>query len=233
MVKLNKDILYRITQTDNSIIIIDGITCAGKTTFSNLLKKIFKKKNKNAHLISKDLFLLPRNKRISVIKNFKNKYSLNQNLIHYDQKKLQKLFLHIKSKKNTKLIIKGLYDRNIGRNTKTEVFQFKKNNVIIFEGLYILEDLKKYFKVDLKILITNNVYKSLMQKIERIRDKKISIDNVVKEFTSIHLSSFKKYLLKYKFDYSLELDEKSFRMVKNGSINQVKKITQFINKHSH
>ena len=142
MVKLNKDVLYRITQTDNSIIIIDGITCAGKTTFSNLLKKIFKKKNKNAHLISKDLFLLPRNKRISVIKNFKNKYSLNQNLIHYDQKKLQKLFLHIKSKKNTKLIIKGLYDRNIGRNTKTEVFQFKKNNVIIFEGLYILEDLK-------------------------------------------------------------------------------------------
>ena len=232
MVRLNKNILYKINQKDNSIIIIDGITCAGKTTFSNLLKKTIQKKSNNVYVISKDLFLLPRSKRINVIKKFKSKYSLDQNSIHYDQKKLQQLFLHIQSKKNTKLTIKGLYDRKLGKNTKTEVFQFKKNNIIIFEGLYILEDLKKYFKINLKFLIVNNVYKSLMLKIERIRDKKISIANVVKEFTSIHLSSFKKYLLNHSFDYSLVLENKSFHMVKNGGVKQRKQIAQFITKHS-
>ena len=125
-----------------------------------------------------------------------------------------------------------MYDRKLGKNTKTEVFQFKKNNIIIFEGLYILEDLKKYFKINLKFLIVNNVYKSLMLKIERIRDKKISIANVVKEFTSIHLSSFKKYLLNHSFDYSLVLENKSFHMVKNGGVKQRKQIAQFITKHS-
>ena len=128
---------------------------------------------------------------------------------------------------------KGLYDRKKGKNTKTEEFQFKKNNIIIFEGLYILDDLKKYFKINLKILIVNNVYKSLMLKIERIRDKKISIGNVVKEFNLIHLLSFKKYLLKYNFDYSFILENKSFHMVKNGAEKQTKQIAKFITKHSH
>ena len=103
MVRLNKNILYKINQKDNSIIIIDGITCAGKTTFSNLLKKTIQKKSNNVYVISKDLFLLPRSKRINVIKKFKSKYSLDQNSIHYDQKKLQQLFLHIQSKKKYKI----------------------------------------------------------------------------------------------------------------------------------
>ena len=60
--------------------------------------------------------------------------------------------------------------------------------------MYVNKDIKGIIKPVLKILIIETVYNSLSRKIERIRDKKISIQEVVKEYIKIHLFSFKKYL---------------------------------------
>ena len=46
-----------------------------------------------------------------------------------------------------------MYDRNSGKNTKKIIFNFSKPNIIIYEGLYTLENFKIDQKNILKILI--------------------------------------------------------------------------------
>ena len=72
--------------------------------------------------------------------------------------------------------------------------------MVIFEGIYVKQDIKKFTNSMTNILIIEKIYESLARKIERIRDKKISIQHVVTEFTRIHLQSFKHYLHRNNFD---------------------------------
>ena len=145
---------------------------------------------------------------------------------HYDQKN-RKLFKTIKN--NKKIIFNGMYDRNSGKNTKTVKFDFKKADIIIFEGLYIIKNLK--IKNIIKILITENVYISLIRKIKRIRDKKISIQNLISEFTNLHLSSFQKYLKQYVFNIHLEVKENIFVLSTSNKKQQIAEINKFLKKH--
>ena len=55
----------KLINNKNYFITIDGITCSGKTLFAQILKK----KLKNSLLISKDIFLLPRTKRIKITRS--------------------------------------------------------------------------------------------------------------------------------------------------------------------
>ena len=84
---INKKIIGKIKSKGINFITIDGITCSGKSIFAELLMRELKKKNKNVQILSKDLFLLPREKRIELTKK-KNKnknFYLQQNKLHYDQ----------------------------------------------------------------------------------------------------------------------------------------------------
>ena len=101
-----------------------------------------------------------------------------------------------KGNKDKTLIMKNLYNRKTGQNNLTVRFKFLPKRLIIFEGIYVNEDVKKLVRPIMKILIIEKIYESLARKIERIRDKKISIQHVVTEFTKIHLQSFKKHLAK-------------------------------------
>lgn len=211
-----------------NLITVDGITCSGKTLFSKLIASQIK----NSVCISKDLFLLPRLKRIKFTKNLKKKNYYSQNDIHYDLKKLKLLinFLVNSNKKNV-IVLKNLYNRKSGKNNFTQKFYFNKKKIIIFEGIYVNEDIKNIISPSVKILITENVYASLFRKIERIRDKKISIQNVVNEFTRIHLSSYIKYLKQNHFDYIFTDLKKNFVIAKNGKQKQIKEIKNFLAKH--
>ena len=66
-----------------------------------------------------------------------------------------------------------------------------------------------------KILIVEKTYTSLSRKIQRIRDKKISIQLVVSEFIKIHLQSFKKYIAENSFDISFQNINNKFVEVNN------------------
>ena len=103
--------------------------------------------------------------------------------------------------------------------------------LIIFEGIYVNQDIKKFIKPTIKILISENIYTSLFRKIERIRDKKISIQNVVTEFTKIHLESYKKYLQNNSFDYVYRDLKKNFVFFENGKKKQLNDIKIFLSKH--
>ena len=145
----------------------------------------------------------------------------NQNQIHYDLKKLKLLLKFLKGEKKEKLIVfKNLYNRKSGKNNLKIKFPFKKKRLIIFEGIYVNEDVKNIIKPTLKILIIEKVYRSLARKIERIRDKKISVQLVVTEFIKIHLESFKKYLSKNNFDISFEDLNRNFIVKKQGKVKQ-------------
>ena len=87
-----KNINFYCKKKEIKIICIDGITCSGKSYFSNLLLIYLNKNHKNVQLISKDLFLLSRNKRIKLLPKIKKKINFNQDNLHYDQKKLKKYF---------------------------------------------------------------------------------------------------------------------------------------------
>ena len=110
-------------------------------------------------------------------------------------------------------------------------FQFKKNILIIFEGLYVLDDLKGIIKSNLKILVTEKIYDSLARKIERIRDKKISIQHVVTEYTNLHLKSFKNYLNRNTFHYAYTDFRRNFVLIKYGEQKQINLINKFKSKH--
>ena len=106
------------------------------------------------------------------------------------------------------------------------------NTLILFEGIYVNDDLKRLIKPIIKILVIETIYNSLSRKIERIRDKKISIQNVIKEFTKIHLFSYKKYLEKHKYDLDFKFQSQKFIRMRNGKTRQINLIQKFLSKHS-
>lgn len=227
--KLNqRKIFQRLVNNQVNFITIDGIACSGKTLFSNILKK----KLKNTLIISKDIFLLPRNKRIKITKLLRRSCN-NQNKIHYNLNRLKSLILFLIDGKKRKLVLKKLYNRKNGKNDLTKTFYYKPNRNIIYEGIYTNNDIKNIIKPSVKILIIESVYLSLFRKIERIRDKKISIQNLTNEFLKIHLKSFLKYLEKNSFDLFYVDLKKNFTFFKNGKIKQINDIKKFLFKHQN
>ena len=231
--KLNKKIFKNLKRKNINFITIDGITCSGKSLFANLLKNNLKRSFKYVSILSKDLFLFPRSKRIKITKKIKNS-KFNQNNLHYDLPKLKILlnFLAGKSKRKT-LFLKNLYNRKSGKNNLSLKINFLKNRLIIFEGIYVNEDIKFIKKPVLKILLIEKVYESLSRKIQRIRDKQISIQSVVTEFVKIHLQSFKRYLLINNFDISFVDQNRKFQKIKDGRQKQLKDIRLFLKKHMY
>lgn len=224
-----KKIISNINSKKPKIICIDGITCSGKTYFSNLLYKKIKQKHKYVNIISKDFFLYSREKRIKIIQKSLNKTKNNQNDLHYNLKKINLLLLAFKNKK--KIIFKNLYNRKNGKNNLTKAFNFKNTNLIVFEGLYSLENIIYSKKELYSILIYEKIYVSLIRKIQRIRDKKISVQDLISEFTNIHLASFLKYLRRYEFDLCLKIYNKEFILDKSGKKKQIMLINSFQKKH--
>lgn len=213
------------------IICIDGITCSGKTSFSNFLKKELKNNKKITCSISKDLFLISRFKRIQIIKKLK-KVIFNQNKYHYNHNKINRLISEFKKIKKRKIKFCNLYDRKTGLNLKKKTFQFKKIDYIIYEGIYSVKDLNRHkLKPDLTILMINDVYDSLITKIKRIRDSKISVGLVVKEFLKIHLTSFFKYISKTNYDYIISFSEGKMLVNKNFKSLHMIQIKRFLQKH--
>tara|TARA_B100001564_G_C20533057_1_gene620707 strand:+ start:256 stop:957 length:702 start_codon:yes stop_codon:yes gene_type:complete len=232
--KLNKKLFKNFEKRKINLITVDGITCSGKSLFANLLQKNLQKDFKEILILSKDLFLYSRTKRIEISKKIKNTNILNQNYLHYDLVRLKMLlnFLIGKSSKKT-LELKNLYNRKTGKNDLKLNLKFSNIRLVIFEGLYVNQDVKFIKKPILKILLIEKVYESLSRKIQRIRDKKISIQLVVTEFVKIHLQSYKKYLKKNNFDLFFEDLNRKFIAAKNGKNRQLKDISAFLKKHMY
>ena len=231
---MNKKIFNKLRENKKEIkfITIDGITCSGKSELSKIIFKNLKKKYKDIFILSKDLFLFSRQRRVNITKNVYN-FNSNQNKLHYDLKKLKILLNFLVEPKNDKTLkLKNLYNRKNGKNDLTLVFKFKAKNLIIFEGIYVNKDIKGIIKPVLKILIIETVYNSLSRKIERIRDKKISIQEVVKEYIKIHLFSFKKYLKNMTYDFNFLFQNQLFVKIGNGKSKQILLIKKFLQKHS-
>ena len=96
---LNKQIFRNFEKKNINLITIDGITCSGKSLFANLLKKNLKKDFSDIFILSKDLFLFPRSKRIKITSKIKYA-TLNQNNLHYDHKKLRLLLRLFRKRSN-------------------------------------------------------------------------------------------------------------------------------------
>jgi uridine kinase len=232
--KLNKTIFKNFKDKKINLITVDGITCSGKSLFANLLKKNLIKYFPEIFILSKDLFLHPRMKRIKITKNINNINNKNQNFLHYDLVKLKILLNFLIGNSNKKnLTLKNLYNRKNGKNNLKLILKFSKERLVIFEGLYVNHDVKFIKKPILKILLFEKVYESLSRKIQRIRDKKISIQLVVTEFVKIHLQSYKTYLIKNNFDIFFEDINKKFIKSKNGKAKQLKDISTFLKKHMY
>ena len=224
-----KEIVNYCKGSGTKIICIDGITCSGKSFFSKLLLNYLNKRFKKTILISKDIFLLSRSKRIKLIPRLKKKININQNNLHYDQKKIKKIIYAIENKE--KIIFNDMYDRSTGKNNKKIIFNFKNKHILIFEGLYVLNDFENHLQDSFKLLIIENIYVSLIRKIQRIRDKKISIQNVIDEFIHLHLPSFLEYLYKYKFNIYLNVKNNKFIKTYANKKKQIEFIKLFKIKH--
>ena len=149
-------------------------------------------------------------------------------------KKLKILLNFLAGKSESKtLILKNLYDRKSGKNNLKLKINYIRNRLIIFEGIYVNQDIKLIKKPILRVLLIEKVYNSLSRKIQRIRDRQISIQSVVTEFVKIHLQSFKKYLLNNNFDISFIDQNRKFQKIKDGRHKQLKDIISFLKKHMY
>ena len=234
-ITMNSKIIIKLTKKKKiNLIAVDGVSCSGKSVFSTLIKKKIKNKFPNILILSKDLFLFSRKKRIKITKTLKNK-TTKQNILHYDLKKLSMIlnFLLRKSIKK-KITLKNLYNRKTGKNDLSVSFRFSNNRLIIFEGILVSDDLKKEnIKPDKKILIYSDLHNAMLQKIKRIRDKKISIQDVITEFINIHITSFKAHLNKHNFDICfLHQNDQKFLKLQKGRLKQIKNITLFYKKYN-
>ena len=154
----------------------------------------------------------------------------NQDNLHYDKKKLDLLLTAIKNKKKVKL--NNLYNRNNGKNNIKMTFDFRRVDLIILEGIYFLENIKNFKTNIYSIFIYENIYNCLIKKIMRIRDKKISIQNVTTEYINLHLTSFFYYLKNINFNLQLKVNENKFVLYKSAKKKQLISIKTFISKHS-
>ena len=100
--KLNKVILKLVNKKKPQIILVDGISCSGKTFFSSILNSLLTNNKKRVDILSKDDFLKSRQHRISYLKSLKKKISYSQNSKHYDLKKIKDFVLSFKKEKNNK-----------------------------------------------------------------------------------------------------------------------------------
>ena len=233
MMRLNKKNFRNFKKKNINLITIDGITCSGKSLFAGLLKKALQKDFSNVYILNKDLFLLSRSKRINITKKI-NKLNINQNILHYDSLKLRKSINFLLGKSNKKfLILKNLYNRKSGKNNLNLKLIYLKHRLIIFEGLYANNDINFIKEPTFKILIVEKTYTALSRKIQRIRDKKISIQLVVTEFMKIHLPSFKNYIFKNSFDISFHNINNKFVKINNGKNRQLNDIFIFLKKHMY
>ena len=87
--KLNPKIFKNLKKKKINLITIDGITCSGKSLFAELLKKKLIKSFPEIFILSKDLFLYPRTKRIKITKNINKINNKYQRSLHYDLAKLK------------------------------------------------------------------------------------------------------------------------------------------------
>ena len=211
-------------------VFIEGIAGTGKTFFAKTLKKKIKT-NRKIYLISKDIFLKSRAQRINITNKMKNKIYKNQNQIHYNQHKIKKFVNIVCNDIKIKNSFKSLYDRKSGKNNLEVNFKFANNSIIIIEGLYIGEDFRSKNIDSIKILLETDIYKSISEKIRRIRDKKISIYNVIKEYINIHLISFVQYLQIQKFDLFVVYKNNIFSISKKSKEKQIFDIYKFIEQH--
>ena len=118
--------LKKLKTGKNSFFLIDGITGCGKTYFTKYFKKKISKQHK-AIIISKDLFLKSRERRILITKKNKSKKNINQNILHYDFKKYHKIISLIKNQDERKKVqLYNLYNRKNGKNDLRKNFTFKK-----------------------------------------------------------------------------------------------------------
>ena len=92
--------------------------------FANLLKKSLKNKFSDILILSKDLFLYPREKRIKITRNLR-KITKNQNELHYDLKKL-KLLLEFLNRNKDNMI------RTINNKRKIENISFE-NEILSYK----------------------------------------------------------------------------------------------------
>lgn len=226
------DINFNSINLNNiSFFLIDGITGSGKTTFTNIFKTQFKK-NCKVRIISKDLFLKTRQERIEITKKNKNKKNINQNTLQYDFKKYSKLIKKFKYEDNKVIILDKLYNRKNGKNNLKMKFKFDKNVIYLIEGIYVIKDFDFLPKNKTKIIfLETDIYLALAEKLRRIRDKKISLSLVVKEFVNIHLYSYANYIEKTKFDYFINRKGKISKFKKNMLKIVKLKINQFLKKH--
>ena len=79
--------------------------------------------------------------------------------MHYDLPKLKKLlnFLAGKSKRKS-LTLKNLYNRKSGKNNLSMKIDYIKERLVIFEGIYVNQDIRFNKKPILKIQLIEKVY---------------------------------------------------------------------------
>ena len=204
----------------------------GRPLLQKSIKKFLNIKKVKSKIISKDIFLKSREHRIKLIRN-KSKKFIDQNSNHYDINRFKKLLRIILNTKNSQKIFhfKKLYNRKSGINNSVLKINVNSKYFYIIEGLYILKDLDKEHKPLIKILLVEDLYYSLSKKLQRIRDNKITLEDVIYEYKNIHLINFFNYLKKYKkFDLMLNITN-NFNGGKSLKNSQIKQIRNFLKKH--
>lgn len=176
------------------IIGIGGGSGSGKTSFISALKNQFSEKE--VCVFSLDEYYHPYEKQESDkegIVNFDLPASLDKKAFRKDLKKLIA----------GKTVKRKEYTFN-NRNKKSKIYTFKPAPVIIVEGLFVFHYEKIMKMLDLKIFLHAKENLKVIRRITRDQiERNYPLDDVLYRYENHVLPSFEKYILPYKEDCDL------------------------------
>lgn len=155
------------------IIGVAGGTASGKTTIVNKLKEYFQN---DIELINHDSYYLAHNDMA-----FEDRENLNYD--HPNSFDTERLISDLKLLKQGYSIERPVYDYTIHNRAK-ETVTVSPKNVIIVEGILVLENPKLRELMDIKIFVDTDADERLMRRIMRdMRDRGRSVESVIKQYS--------------------------------------------------
>lgn len=159
---------------DICIVGIAGGSASGKTTIVNIIKELFQN---DIEVISHDNYYLANDD-----KTLEERANLNYD--HPSSFETSKLIEDIKKLKNGEVIYRPVYDYTKHTRAKEEVAVYPKN-VVIIEGILILENKELRDLMDIKVFVDTDADERLMRRIRRdMKERGRSVDSVLNQYAT-------------------------------------------------
>lgn len=162
-----------MTQKDSLVIGIAGGSCSGKTSVTKAIYEVFKESS--VVVIEQDYYYKDQS-HLTMEERLKTNYD---HPLAFDT---ELLIDHLQQLMNGKAIEKPVYDY-VNHTRSNEVIHVEPKNVIILEGILVLEDARLRDLMDIKVFVDTDSDLRIIRRLERdIKERGRTIESVIHQY---------------------------------------------------